>query len=132
MSDNKLEQEFHLGDLLSVTTGRLVAPTGIDAVYRMLKFITGVDHFTHQLPHATVAVTPWLLELYPWLTQVRVPNDLRGEEDVSGWLASETDRFGEFHKVQAMPPGMYMVLEPISEFADMMVRVRLSGKWERP
>ncbi len=128
MSDNKLTQEFHLGDLLSVTIGRLVAPTGIDAVYRLLNFITGVEHFTHQLPRATVAVTPWLLELHPWLTQVVVPADLRGEENVSKWLLSETDRFGEFHMVAAMPPGMYMVLEPIAEMTEMMGRVRRSGK----
>jgi hypothetical protein len=128
MSDNKLDQKFHLGDLLSVTTGRLVAPGGIDAVYRLVNFITGEEHMTHQLPRATVAVTPWLLELYPWLTQVVVPADLRGEENVSKWLLSETDSFGEFHMVAAMPPGMYVVLEPIAEMAEMMGLVRRSGK----
>lgn len=46
-------QLFHISDILSVTTGRLVSYRHIDGVYAILNFMTGDSLFTHQLPRAS-------------------------------------------------------------------------------
>jgi hypothetical protein len=41
-------REFHLGDVLSITTGVLVSPRRMEGVSDILEFMTGSDLFTHQ------------------------------------------------------------------------------------
>lgn len=115
-------QSFHLGDLLSVTDGKLVSPDHIDGVYRLLDFVTGEKHMTHQLPRAVGVVKPWLLRQHPWLADINVPAGLSGKEAVMSWLATATQTVGSFHTVEAMPFGMYVGREPIAEFREMNPR----------
>src|SRR3989344_6645903 len=60
-------KEFHLGDVLSITTGRLVSPRHIDGVYDILTFMTGDTLFTHQLPRASDECKPYLVKQFPQL-----------------------------------------------------------------
>ena len=60
-------RHFHIGAILSVTTGRLVAPNGIEDVYSILNHMTGDNLFTHQLPRAGEECKPWLLRQHPQL-----------------------------------------------------------------
>jgi len=60
---------FHIGDVLSVTTGRLVSARHIDGVYDILNFLTGDNLFTHQLPRAMDECKPWLRSMFPALME---------------------------------------------------------------
>lgn len=66
-------KEFSLGDVLSITTGRLLSERHIDGVYDILNWMTGDDLFTHQLPRAGRACEPWLIEQYPTLDPKQNP-----------------------------------------------------------
>ena len=117
MSDTRT---FHLGDLITVVTGHLVSPNHIGAVYDVCDFVTGEAHMTHQLPRASKAITPWLLEQHPWLADIKVPNFAGADERaVFAWLDEQVARYGEQHEVRAMPLGMYVGREPISELREM-------------
>ena len=50
MSESK---RFHISDILSITTGRLVATRHVEGIYDILGFMTGEELFTHQLPRAS-------------------------------------------------------------------------------
>jgi hypothetical protein len=58
---------FHISDVLSVTTGRLVSTRHMDGVYDVLDFLTGDSLFTHQLPRASREYEPWLRTQFPQL-----------------------------------------------------------------
>jgi hypothetical protein len=58
---------YHISDVLTVTTGRLVSNRHIDSVYDILNFLTGDELFTHQLPRASRECEPWLKAQYPQL-----------------------------------------------------------------
>lgn len=111
---------FHLGDLLSITDGKLVSPNHIHGVYDVVDFVTGENHMTHQLPRAAEVVKPWLLEQYPWLADVTVPAGLNSKTKVYGWLNTITPTLGEYHEVESMPFGMYVGREPIAEAREML------------
>lgn len=117
-------RSFHLGDLLSITTGRLVSPDHIDGVWMLIDYVTGVTHMTHQLPRATLVVRGWLLRDRPWLAEIEVPEftgrDLVQEAQVWSWLAKQVALYGERHKVKAMPPGTYQGRDPLIELEEMM------------
>lgn len=62
-----MKKEFHLGDVLSMTTGRLLSPRGMEGIYDILGFMTGETLFTHQLPHASRKCSPHLEKQFPEL-----------------------------------------------------------------
>jgi len=111
-------KSFHIGDLISVVTHRLVSPDHIGGVYNVVDYVTGEEHMTHQLPRVVDVVAPWLVGQHPWLGDIEVPAGLRGEEDVYQWLAQAVAEHGERHEVKPMPFGMYVGREPIAEFRE--------------
>lgn len=108
---------YHLGDLLSITTSRLVSPDGMDGVYRICDGVTGQQHFTHQLPRAARTIDPYLREQLPWLNEIEAP-EFDGPNEVSPWLAGMVERYGEFHEVPPMPFGAYVGREPLAELEE--------------
>lgn len=60
-------KQFHISDILSVTTGRLVSSRHMDGIYELLNFLTGDTLFTHQLPRAMRECEPWLRSQFPYL-----------------------------------------------------------------
>ena len=56
---------FDLGDVLSVTTGRLVGAGHIGGVYEVLNFLHDAKLFTHQLPNASDEAQPYLESILP-------------------------------------------------------------------
>lgn len=113
-------RSFHLGDLLSITDGHLVSPDHIGGVYKLVDFVTGQAHMTHQLPRAADVVKPWLLRQHPWLAEIVVPDRLDSEEKVLSWLVRATDRWGAMHEVEAMPFGAYLGRDPLAELEEML------------
>ena len=61
------QKKFHISDVLSVTTGRLVSSRHMDGIYEILNFLTGDNLFTHQLPRAMRECEPWLKSQFPYL-----------------------------------------------------------------
>lgn len=110
-------REFHLGDVLSVTTGRLLAPRGMDAMYDLLNFMTGDDLFTHQLPRACDECRPGLLEQHPDLTPVEVPAEFRGPAHVEEWLAEQVARLGVTRTVSPLAAGDHTRIDPLTELS---------------
>jgi hypothetical protein len=60
-------KKFHIGDVLSITTGLLVSPDHIGGVYNILNYMTRDNLFTHQLGRAADECKPYLLKQFPWL-----------------------------------------------------------------
>lgn len=106
-------KEFHLGDVLSITAGKLISPRLMDGVYDILNYMTGVSLFTHQLPRAHDVCGPHLLKQFPQLKDVNCeginPDNWRERLDE---LVKE---FGETLVVAPLPEGAYIRIDPITE-----------------
>jgi hypothetical protein len=98
-------QSFHLGDILSITTGRLVSPAGVDGIYNILSFLTGDDLSFIQLPLASDAVKDSIFEQYPWLHEIVIEDNYEfdGKESVFSWLDLQIEKYGEFHSLTSVP-----------------------------
>lgn len=59
-------QKFHLGDVLSVTLGRLLSPT-IVGHHEVVNFMTGRNLCSHVVPFVESLCRPSLVAQYPWL-----------------------------------------------------------------
>lgn len=115
-------RNFHLGDILSVTTGRFLCPAGVDGLYDLLGFMTGETLFTHQLPRASRQCEQPLKDQLPALAGIVVPDDLDGKEAYEAWLADQVQTFGEYHPVTPLPEADVRRVNPVAELAEMMNR----------
>lgn len=106
---------FHLGDILTVTTGCVVTPNGVDGIYQILNWMTGDDLFIHQLPRASEECAPKLLEQHPDLAEITVPEDFGGEEAVWAWLDRQVRRFGETRLVAPLNREDHTRIDPVTE-----------------
>lgn len=85
--------EFHALDVVTVTTGRLVSDRGIASVYEVCSHVLGDDSLmTHQLPAASEAATPSLVDQHPWLADLEPPDDL---DELWAWCAAIVAEHGE-------------------------------------
>lgn len=96
-------QAFHIGDLLSISTGALVSPEHIGGVYKILNHLTGDNLMTHQLPLACGAVLPDLLAQHPWLDGITAPDFGGSETAVKAWVEEQGAEHGLVHPVAAAP-----------------------------
>lgn len=84
-----MDKSFSLGDLLTITTGKLVATDGVDAIYRILNYMTRDNLFTHQLGRAMGECKPWLLRWFPELAMANASASLAS---LAKWIASAPTR----------------------------------------
>lgn len=111
-------RKFHLGDILSITTGRLLSPRHMDGIYDILDFMTGDSLMTHQLIRASKECAEPLLAQHPDLTGIHVPENLSSEKQVYEWLATQTAVYGETREVTPLTNAVHR--DPITELAEMV------------
>lgn len=126
---------FHVGDVLSVTTGVLVAPSLLDGVHRLLDYMTGDVLMTHQLPRACDACAPHLLDQHPQLAEVIIPTfdeledgnrEQAREVVIEGFLTDLCRRLGyDEVPVEPLPPGAWEHRNPIVEAYEMVGKDRV-------
>lgn len=109
--------KFHISDILTVTTGKLVSTRHIEGIYDILNYMTGDDLFTHQLPRARNACKPYLLEQFPFLKSVT--GDEADEDNWKDWVQKQVDKFGEQLEVGKIPVNQYNHVDPIREAVEM-------------
>ena len=132
-------RKFHLGDVLSITTGLLLSPRHMDGIYDILNFMTGDNLFTPQLPRAKDECKPYLLEQFPQLDSpemhfaigelkemMKTPS---GKKEPAmlllGWLSKLTSgKYGivceEMLEVKPLPKGAHIIKDPVMETAETM------------
>lgn len=60
---------FHISDVLTATTGRLVSSRHVDGMYDIYNFLTGDELYTHQIPRAHHECLSWLRAQFPMLME---------------------------------------------------------------
>lgn len=115
-------KEFHIGDVLTITTGIMVSPEGIGGVYKILDWMTGDQLFTHQLPRASKLCEPILKGLYPDIADVKIPDTSDVPESLipefwMDWLSKQ----GKIHGEKILVPKLltYTPIDPLEELIAM-------------
>ncbi|MDE2233665.1 MAG: hypothetical protein KGJ90_06210 [Patescibacteria group bacterium] len=108
-------KEFSLGQVLSVTTGRLLC--GMDGIYDILNYMTGEDLMTHQLPRAIGQVKPYIYQQSPLLRMINESN--LNEDTWQEWLNEQVELFGKSVLLRSIPKEKQDHKDPIEELKQM-------------
>lgn len=109
-------REFHLSDILSLTTGVLLSTRHINGVYDILNFMTGDILYTHQLGRAVDECRPHLLAQHPKLAIITAA--LFTPHNYQAVLKGLLPQFGERLQVAALPKHAHEFIDPLSELAE--------------
>ena len=105
-------REFHIGDVLSITTGLLVSPRHMAGVYDILDYMEGWSHFTHQLGDAAARCKEPLLKQYPELAGAEEGFEAARWQE---WLDAQIAAHGEH---LAVAPACSPPIDPIESLCD--------------
>jgi len=112
-------RRFHIGDILSITTGRLTSPRGMDGIYDILGYMTDDSPFTTQLGRFAEECMPYLerqlseaIEPYS-----EVPETVKDSLSLYKWLYGVTEAMGgdPFLKVGKIGKEDHAVMDPRTE-----------------
>jgi hypothetical protein len=108
---------FDLGDILSVTTHRLVSPRHMRGICDLLGYMIGSPIYTNQIPRAIDCCQPPLVARYPALEAAQLGEALarldaalnkaytqsEKQEVVAAWVQSLSELYGETLPVPQLP-----------------------------
>ena len=88
-----MKKQFHIGDVLSVTTGKALSPRRMTGMRDILGFMTGRDLYDFHIQRALEECKPCLLEQYPQLDDVDTATVT--PDNWQEWIDQQVARFGE-------------------------------------
>ncbi len=122
-TSNPNKRDFHIGDILSITTGALVSLRHMDGIYDILNFMTCDNLFTHQLGRATEQCKPHLLQQHPQLEEV----DAGGvnPDNWKQWLEEQAAKYGVELPVAPLPLRNRIMKDPLKELEERVGRDKI-------
>lgn len=130
MNSKTKTKQFHIGDVLSITTGRLVSTRKMDGVVDILSYMTGDKLWTHQLPRASDECKPWLIRQHPKLNDVDVISldamikRAKDQPEIScaidAWLVQQAKLVGEYLEIEPIPADDHTRIHPHAELVQMV------------
>lgn len=115
-----MTRDFDLGDILSITTGKLVSPRHVDGIYDILNYMTGDSLMTHQLPRGMTECQGPLLAQLPQLADIVTPDFHGSKDEVYAWLDTQKAIYGDVLPVAPLAEGEHSFQNPIEELCDMV------------
>lgn len=114
-------KQFHIGDILSVTSGILVSPSHIGGVYEILGWMVNDEGImTHQLPRISFECEGFLKELFPELVSIDVASaGITDDESLALWFKSLEPIYGTHREVPRLPEEDHTHIDPIAELRMM-------------
>lgn len=124
MTTPRVEQKvFHISDVLSISTGRLVSTRHMAGIYEILGWMTGESLMTHQLPRAMRECAPVLFGQYPALREVRLPDDpdcLGNIDKRHAWLTEQAKHLGSHMAIAPLPKRDPQYDTPVADAIEMV------------
>ena len=138
-----MKKKFHISDVLSITTGRLLSNSHMSGIYDILNFMVDDNLYTNQLPRASNKCKPFLLKQFPKLgldneTIAKALTELdrlilvnKGDSTksclqkiVDSWIRQLiSGKFGqkydEYYMVNSIPKSAHEPEDPIQEIIEM-------------
>lgn len=94
---NNDERYFDLGTILSITCGYLL--TDMDSIYDILSYITNTDTNVYNILYSLRVAEFCILQRYPQLKTIGENIQLSSDTDITSFVNSQKQIFGESLKV---------------------------------
>lgn len=110
-------KKFHISDILTVITGKMVSIRNIEGLYDILNYVSNDNLHTHQLVRVMEEAKPYLIQQFPQLENV----DISGMDDENLLTRIEDieKEHGSYFEVKRLPEGVHDYINPVAEMIMM-------------
>jgi hypothetical protein len=126
-----MKQQFHAGEIITVITGRCVAPDGLPGIKKLLDFMTGDKIQSTEITRVMKVCAPHLKKQFPQfntpefeieiteLIEMLKSESGKAEPEllIRGWLGQIGEKYGETFEVEDLE--FYEMRDPIEEAIEM-------------
>lgn len=113
---NEAEGIFHIGDILSVLTKKMLSHENEKGVLRLLSYMTDDNIHTFQLPRVIEECIPELKRQFPdWTQVVDFLTENVTPKNCLELTQQVVNEWGAFHKVQKIDPELHVRRNPKEE-----------------
>ena len=134
-------KEFFIGDVLSITTGRLLSPAKyhadnrthrMDGIYQIVSHLMGCEVWTHQLPAYAKPCAEAIYNQHPIFNSVEMQADFEKyqagfdacpEEDkdkyLDGWVSTMAAKYGETWSLKPIEAAEAYQRDPLEHLIEM-------------
>lgn len=98
-------EEFHISDILTVTTGKMISIRNMEGLYDILNYMSSDNLHTHQLPRVMDLCKPYLLKQFPKFADIDISKV--SEDSLLECIEKIEKEHGSYHEVEKLPSGVY-------------------------
>ena len=109
----KYLKKFHISDVLTVITGKMVSIRNMEGLYDILNYMSNDNLHTHQLVRVIEECEPYLKQQFPQLEKI----DISGIDDnnLIVRIKEIEKEHGSYLEVKPLPEGVHAYINPIAE-----------------
>lgn len=106
-------KKFHISDILSVITGKMVSTRNMEGLYDILNYMSDDKLHTHQLVRVINECKPYLIQQFPQFEDI----ELNGLNDGNLLFRVEEieKEYGSYFEVKKLSEGAHERINPITE-----------------
>lgn len=106
-------KKFHISDILTILTGKMVSIRNMEGVYDILNYMTDDNLHTHQIPRVLDEVKPYLIDQFPGFLSIDI-SDI-SEDNLINRIELIEKEYGSYFEVERLPNGIHEFINPIAE-----------------
>lgn len=106
-------KKFHISDILSVMTGKMVSIRNMEGLYDILDYMTDDNLHTHQIPRALDECKPYLVKQFPQLESIDVSEV--NDDNLLSVMENIEAAYGSYFEVEKVPEDAHERINPIAE-----------------
>ena len=110
-------EKFHISDILTVMSGKMVSIRNMDGLYAILNYMCNDNLFTHQIVRCMQECRPYLEKQFPQFRAINV-DDLTDSNHFERMKAIEI-QYGAYHEVEALPEGAHDYKDAVVELIEI-------------
>lgn len=108
-------KKFHISDILTVITGKMVSIRSMDGLYDILNYMSKDNLHTHQIPRVMRECKPYLIKQFPELGKVETNFENVSNNSILTLIGVIESELGSYFEVEQLPEGVHKYIDPVAE-----------------
>ena len=110
-------KKFHISDILTVITGKMVSIRNMEGLYDILNYMTNDNLHAHQVIRVMDECKPYLVKQFPQFNQINIEG--LNDDNLLSRIEEVEKEYGSYFEVERLPEGAHEYINPVAELIIM-------------
>jgi hypothetical protein len=115
----KVVKKFHISDILTVISGKMVSIRNMEGLYDILNYMSKDNLHTHQLVRVMDECKPYLIKQFPEFEEIKINFANVNDSNLLSLMEIIEEELGSYFEVDRLPEGVHEYINPVAEMIMM-------------